>query len=115
MVECSSITFLVPISAANSNGPKNGYETKTVNCTNRGDTGIINVGEYHYKISLTQAAKNAGYVLDETNSVLEGTLKITPRPVDLASAGNNKTYDGTPDAIVNGFAVEPGSKVSEIQ
>lgn len=114
--DASADKFQITYSAAKSNGPKNGYETKTVNCTNRGDTGIINVGEYHYKISLTQEAKNAGYVLDETNSVLEGTLKITPKPVDLVSTGNNKTYNGTPDAIVNGLnIVNPGVPIDSLK
>lgn len=82
------------------------YSDHTVSGGNYTDTGAKNAAVYHATVTLTDAAKQAGWSLNERYSQLECDLIITQRPVNVYSHNNDKTYDGTGAGIIRNIQKE---------
>lgn len=89
--------------------PYSDFTARTVNGSNWQSTGILHAGSYTAELSLTDAAKAAGWQLDTVNSQLICDLLIQQRAVNVFSNDNNKVYDGTADGIIAGLQLEAKS------
>lgn len=84
------------------------YSGKTLPASAWSGDGVINYGNYTVKLSLTDEGVAAGIQLT-ADSVTEGTLRITKRPINIYSYDNNKTYDGNNRATVRNIKIEARS------
>lgn len=82
-----TLTITTPVS-----GNKADYPTTQLPGTNWQNTGAVNATTYHVTVGLTEAAKNAGWVL-ASGSTAECDLIIYQRPVNVYSYHNDKVYD----------------------
>ena len=82
-----TLTVTTPVS-----GNKVDYPTTQLPGTSWQNTGAVNATTYHVTVGLTDAAKNAGWVL-ASGSTAECDLIIYQRPVNVYSHHNDKVYD----------------------
>ena len=82
-----ALTVTTPVS-----GNKADYPTTQLPGTSWQNTGAVNATTYHVTVGLTDAAKNAGWVL-ASGSTAECDLIIYQRPVNVYSYHNDKVYD----------------------
>ena len=82
-----TLTVTTPVS-----GNKADYPTTQLPGTSWQNTGAVNATTYHVTVGLTDAAKNAGWVL-ASGSTAECDLIIYQRPVNVYSYHNDKVYD----------------------
>lgn len=82
-----TLTITAPVS-----GNKADYPTTQLPGTSWQNTGAVNATTYHVTVGLTDAAKNAGWVL-ASGSTAECDLIIYQRPVNVYSYHNDKVYD----------------------
>lgn len=82
-----TLTVTTPVS-----GNKADYPTTQLPGTNWQNIGAVNATTYHVTVGLTDAAKNAGWVL-ASGSTAECELIIYQRPVNVYSYHNDKVYD----------------------
>ena len=76
------------------------YPDTTVRGGDYQNSGAVNATKYHATLSLTKEAVAAGWVVDEANSQLECDLVIYPRPINVFSYNNFKTYDGSSAGVI---------------
>ena len=82
-----TLTITTPVSSNKAD-----YPTTQLPGTNWQNTGAVNATTYHVTVGLTEAAKNAGWVL-ASGSTAECDLIIYQRPVNVYSYHNDKVYD----------------------
>lgn len=84
-----------------------GYTPVTLGASATGGSCVIHTGNYTVTLQLTDAATAAGYGLT-ADSVTSGALRITKRPLTLTSPDNDRAYDGTCQADINGIYIADG-------
>ena len=76
------------------------YDDRVVSGNDWTQTGAVNAAIYKAVVTLTDAAKKAGWTIDSQNSQLECDLIVTQRPVHVYSNNNDKAYDGSSAGII---------------
>ena len=95
-------------------GNKADYAKTTVAGTNYADTKAVNATTYKATVSLTTAARDAGWTIDTANSNTVAYLVIEQRPLYAYSYNNDKTYNGLATAVVNNILFEAPTTVSGV-
>ncbi|MFV0436114.1 MAG: YDG domain-containing protein [Desulfopila sp.] len=101
-ISSETITYgdALPTFTLSGTGPVNGDDVFAIVSATTSGAGLLNAGTYNVS---PQSFADLGYFL---NSVIDGELTVDPKALTISGLGSqNKVYDGTTTATVNGAAV----------